>query len=82
MLNFYNERASNLGKRFANQVIETVLSVRENPLQYPLVFETYRQAIVPKFPFVLIFEFVDDKVILLAIFHTSRHPENWQGRKL
>jgi len=39
-----------------------------------------RQAVVRRFPYVVLFVEYSDYVEVLAVFHTSRDPKQWQGR--
>ena len=39
-----------------------------------------RQAIVRRFPYVVLFVEYPDYVEVLAVFHTWRDPKQWQGR--
>jgi len=45
-----------------------------NPETYKLEFDVYRQAVVKKFPFVIIYTKIDSKILISAIFHTSKNP--------
>jgi hypothetical protein len=48
--------------------------IRLNPLKYPMKKPPYREALVKKFPFVVIFETIDDQVVVYAVFNTWRNP--------
>ena len=43
-----------------------------------LLFED--EAKVDKFPCVVIYELVEDQVIIMAVMHTSRRPRYWDSR--
>jgi plasmid stabilization system protein ParE len=51
-----------------------------NPLQYPEVYQSVRRAILRRFPYE-VFYMVDGQVVsILAVMHSRRNPESWQGR--
>ena len=71
--NWYEERSSGLGERFAREV-DKCLALIINP---HLFSERYRFALLKHFPFRIVYR-IDEKhvsVYLSAIFHTSRDPK-------
>ncbi len=45
-----------------------------------LVHETYRRALIWRFPFAILYESARAEVTVYAVFHTSRDPEKWSHR--
>lgn len=45
-----------------------------NPETYKLEFDVYRQAVVKRFPLVIIYTKMGSTILISAIFHTSRNP--------
>lgn len=76
----YDAQKDGLGKHFAKEVEKAVSSIANTPLRFPIAFQDKRRAAVNKFPYLIIFIARDDKVTVLGIFHTKRHPRNWQNR--
>ena len=79
---WYEEQSLGLGMDFLRCVEAALLSIQRTPLIYPVVHETYRRAIVRRFPFAIFFE-VDDSVnrcVVYSVFHCSQDPEKWHGR--
>ncbi len=54
--------------------------VSEAPLQFPLVYKTVRRARLKRFPYSLFFVALADELLVIACFHSSRHPKRWQSR--
>ena len=54
--------------------------IRRQPEIYPVVCETYRRALMRRFPYAIFFEYEETTVIVYAVFHTSRDPEKWRRR--
>jgi plasmid stabilization system protein ParE len=54
--------------------------IRRQPEMYALVYETYRRALLRRFPYALFYEYADETVTVYAVFHTSRDPDKWRQR--
>lgn len=73
-LYFYDLISTKIGDNFLNQINTCIQSILLNPETYKLEFDVYRQAVVTKFPFVIIYTKIDSKILISAIFHTSKNP--------
>ncbi|TDD97359.1 type II toxin-antitoxin system RelE/ParE family toxin [Flavobacterium cellulosilyticum] len=72
---FYESRRKNLGERFLDELKNYYKSIVLNYTTYKVVHKIYRQAVVKKFPFVIL-NSVDEKYIIsTAIFNTSKNPD-------
>ncbi|RFZ95353.1 type II toxin-antitoxin system RelE/ParE family toxin [Mucilaginibacter conchicola] len=72
---WYEERQQGLGKRFQKTVFSKLDLIQQNPLLYQVRFsEVFRFAKTDIFPFLIVFEIVDQSIIVNAVFHTSRNP--------
>ena len=72
---YYENKEKGLGARFKNELIKVLDFIKENPLLFPAKFKHYREAVVKKFPFLIIYEITPKEVIILNVFHTSQHPK-------
>jgi len=57
-----------------------VLEIASSPHRYPKVGRDIRRCVVRKFPFIIFFKDHPDRIRILTIAHTSRHPEYWRSR--
>lgn len=73
-LYFYDLISTKIGDNFLNQINTCIESILLNPETYKLEFDVYRQAVVKKFPFVIIYTKIDSKILISAIFHTRKNP--------
>lgn len=79
---WYEEQSLGLGLDFLRCVEATILSIQRAPLIYPVVHETYRRAVIRRFPFAIFFE-VDEsasRCVIYSVFHCSQDPETWHKR--
>jgi len=75
-ISWYESQQRGLGLAFLN-TIETYLNgIQQNPYLYPSRKIPYREAVVRKFPYIIIYEVVDNEVVVYSIFHTHRNPKN------
>lgn len=74
-LYFYDLISTKIGDNFLNQIHTCIESILLNPETYKLEFDIYRQAVVKKFPFVIIYTKIDSMILISAIFHTSKNPD-------
>ncbi|MBF4473725.1 type II toxin-antitoxin system RelE/ParE family toxin [Flavobacterium sp. HJJ] len=73
-LQYYDLISTKIGDNFLKQIDACIESILLNPETYKLEFDVYRQAVVQKFPFVIIYTKIDSTILISAIFHTSRNP--------
>lgn len=81
-IDWYNEQKQGLGKQFFTQVNTTINRLKSNPF-FQIRYDNVRCLPIERFPFMLHFT-VDESqksVVIHAVFHTSRDPENWHTRK-
>ncbi len=74
---FYDKNLVGLGLRFSEDIYEAFNSIVRNPEAYPIKKSKFREYILEKFPFIIVYEVVvQNKTInILHIFHTSRNPK-------
>jgi hypothetical protein len=74
---YYDNNQINLGTSFTKEVFSILEILETNPLLFPVKFNNIREAVIKKFPFVIIFEILsNDDVVVLSIFHFRRNPED------
>ena len=77
---WYENRRIGLGEEFLGSVDAAIERISRNPLIHPVVHETYRRALIRRFPYAIYFEFTETTVTVYAVFHTSRDPQKWRQR--
>lgn len=78
---WYSRQRPGLGEAFLSAVRETADRISEHPLQYAVIHRETRRALVKRFPYGLFYQLLDQKVVVVACFHTSLNPRVWQKRK-
>jgi plasmid stabilization system protein ParE len=77
---WYDNIRPQLGERFAFAVEATIQAVGQHPLQFPVVYRGRRRAGVRRFPYGIVFEVEEHRIVLIACFHGRRNPRRWQLR--
>lgn len=77
---WYEQQEFGLGEEFLRCVDARIQSIRRNPEMYRVIFETYRRAMLRRFPYVIFYEFVDNLIIVYLISHCSQDPKKWRSR--
>jgi len=79
---WYESRVDGLGSYFIDVIYKSFNVIALNPLAYPKK-KNYREFIVKKFPFLIIYEFLEKEGVInvLHVFHTSRNPKRKYARK-
>jgi plasmid stabilization system protein ParE len=77
---WYEREAPGLGRRFRQAIDALVERMSDGPQQFPVVYKNARRALLRRFPYALFFVIEDDTLLVVACFHASRDPSQWQRR--
>jgi toxin ParE1/3/4 len=77
----YERERPGLGVEFLSAIRTMLQHIAANPQFYAVVHRNVREAIVPRFPFCIYYVHRSTCIRVLSIFHTSRDPQVWQGRR-
>ena len=73
---WYETQQQNLGVQLLHEVRKIIQLIVENPKHYRCVAKEYRQTKVNIFPYVIIYELINNKIVIFRIFHTSKNPKH------
>lgn len=77
---WYDDRREGLGDEFIDAVSDKVIEICKMPERFPVVHDDVRQAILRRFPFVVYFRRVGERILVVSVFHASRDPESLWSR--
>lgn len=73
---FYESRSKGLGKQFLIYLKSYLKVLSRNPELFEIKKQpSYRELTLVKFPFVIIYEIIQNEVIIHSVFHTSRNSQ-------
>jgi hypothetical protein len=72
---YYEEQKAGLGDDFLEKVKERINYLKTYPLHFTKVEKDFRQTLIDKFPYLIIYELSRREVTVYAFFHCSRNPK-------
>jgi hypothetical protein len=64
---WYESQRSDLGTEFTNAARSLFERIEENPLEFPVVYQDARRALMNRFPFAIYFRLVGDRGLVVAV---------------
>jgi len=76
---FYESVSIKVKDKFLNELDKLIKLIADFPEIFPAKRKHYREALMKKFPFVIIYTFDGTQVTVYAVFHVRRAPESKPG---
>jgi hypothetical protein len=73
-IEYYQSKRKGLGSKFLKCVHKFFDRITKNPLHYPLKSNQFREAYIQKFPYVIIYEVIDNEIVVFSVFNTHQNP--------
>jgi len=75
---YYEKQSVGLGESFLRSIENTYSKLSQNPQYYSYIQDdkNIRDIKIKTFPFVIIFQIVENTVLVLRVFNTNRNPES------
>ena len=74
---WYEERSPGLGSEFARAVDSAVERARRMPRAFRFIEADFRQVVMRRFPYSIIYYATDTELVVVSCFHHSRRPGAW-----
>lgn len=71
---WYEEKSDGLGSRFVSEVEAMILYISQNPFHFQVKYKNYREGILKTFPYVVIYQVLDELIIISSVFPTKNDP--------
>jgi toxin ParE1/3/4 len=78
---WYDSKRSGLGMDFIAEIDRCVGLASVQPRKYALVRGDIRRVVANRFPYSVYFRAEQSRIVVLAVFHSSRDPAVWVDRK-
>ncbi|MGE3916079.1 MAG: type II toxin-antitoxin system RelE/ParE family toxin [Hyphomicrobiaceae bacterium] len=77
---WYESERSGLGSEFLDEIEASLTRIAARPLDYAVVLDGTRRALVRRFPYAIYFRVRGDDARILAVLHQARDPRVWRRR--
>jgi plasmid stabilization system protein ParE len=78
---WYHKQSKRAGKQFFSRVETVISEILKQPNRYPIVFDDFRAAPVPDFPYCVYYFETSKYVVITAVYPCSRDPDNLTTRR-
>jgi len=79
-LKYYSQIDVKIKEKFIYHLDSTFEKIIKFPNLYQHETKTIQKVLMDKFPYIVMYEQYQDIIMILAIFHTSRNPNNLKNR--
>ena len=72
---YYEKKRIGLGEEFLAHLDIYFKRIKKNPEHFPQKRNPFREAFIRRFPYLVIYEILENKVIVYSVFNTWQNPE-------
>ncbi len=76
----YEKEREGLGIEFLAEIQLLTQRIASTPEQFPMLYGDVRKAVARRFPYCIYFRERNQRIVVLAVFHSARNPAVWQQR--
>jgi len=77
---YYERQRTGLGDQFAAALDEVVSLIAAQPGLFAVVLRTVRRTKLHRFPYIVYYRILAERIEVIGVLHGSRHPRAWQQR--
>jgi plasmid stabilization system protein ParE len=77
---YYASISESAADKFYETVNDNLHTIKQSPETYQKFHKDVHRFVITNFPFIIYYQIRELIIRVIAIFHTSRNPENWQDR--
>jgi len=80
-IDYYEELQSGLGLEFAKEIFSCIQRVIEFPTAWSSLSPNTRRCLLNRFPYGIIYQILDNEILIIAVMQLNRKPSYWEGRE-
>jgi plasmid stabilization system protein ParE len=77
---WYERQRAGLGDAFTDAVDDFLVRIGAMPELYGVVLRDVRRGKLRRFPYLVYYRVLSDRIEVIAVLHSGRHPRVWQSR--
>ncbi len=75
---WYELQRKGLGELFLDEVDKYLVIIKKNPHLFAKRHNNQRAAILRQFPYIIVYEKLEEQIIVYAVFNTKQDPHKWK----
>jgi plasmid stabilization system protein ParE len=79
-IDYYEECQKHLGLEFAQEVYATIHRIIDFPDAWQPMTDKTRRCLTNRFPFGIVYQHLNNEIIIIAIMHQHQKPSYWKNR--
>jgi plasmid stabilization system protein ParE len=73
--NWYESKRVDLGSEFIKEIEATIEHIKNYPKHFQIKHQNkYREEVLKRFPYIIIYQIIERKIIVLAVFPSKDNP--------
>jgi plasmid stabilization system protein ParE len=77
---WYEDRSPGLGDEFWKELSSAIDLIESSPELFARVWRNNRAYLLHRFPYILYYQVLPDRIEVLAVLHALQDQSQWQGR--
>jgi len=79
-IDYYENCQQGLGEEFAKEVFATIHRITQFPKAWSKLSENTIRCLTNRFPFGIIYQILENKILIIAVMQLNRKPNYWKDR--
>ncbi|MCX5720086.1 MAG: type II toxin-antitoxin system RelE/ParE family toxin [Nitrospirae bacterium] len=79
-IHYFEECQSGLGLEFSKEIFSTIQRIIHFPVAWSKFSENTRRCLTNQFPYGVIYQIVEEEIVVIAIMQLNREPDYWKKR--
>jgi hypothetical protein len=80
-IDYYEELQTGLGLEFAKEIFSSTQRIIGFPSAWSSLSQNTRRCLVNRFPYGIIYQILDNEILIIAIMQLNRKPSYWENRE-
>jgi hypothetical protein len=79
-IDYYSDCKAGLGSEFMKEVYSTIQCILEFPYAWPSLSVNTRRCLTNRFPFGIIYQILENEILIISVMQLNRKPDYWKDR--
>jgi len=79
-ISYYEECRTGLGAEFAKEIFSTIQRILQFPEAWTRLSKNTRRCLTIRFPYGVVYQILDEEILIIAVMQLNRKPGYWKNR--